>query len=139
MAIKVPDEGELLLLDEIRAFFNGSNVVWQPFINDITPANSDVFATYTVPTDTGGANFNVSDFGAPSTNGAGEAEIVASNVTWTANGDGNPGELIYGYFVYETGASKVVYAERDPGAPFSFDTLGDTYAIVPTFVLRSRD
>ena len=136
MPLKVPNVGEQKLLDVIRTgIFN--NATLRLFQNNITPADGDTLATYSVATFTGYANITLNAWGAVFTNGAGKAETDETVRTFTQTGTAVT-NTIYGYFVVAADGTTLLYAERNPAGGVAMDTTGKTYSVLPRFTFASE-
>lgn len=138
MALKVPQEGELQLLDKMLRDTLSTDEIYllKLYKNDVTPGDADTNATYTEATFTAyysrsltRANWNIS-----ATNGTkAESSYGSSPESWTCGASGN---TIYGYWVEGQASSKVLWAERFA----SQRTLSenDVLNITPKFTLTSE-
>ena len=98
MPLKVPDEGELELMDAIRDRFQqqASSCVLHLYKNNITPADSSVLASFTEATFAGYATFLLDAWGAVQTVG-GKAVMVHDPCVFEATA--SDAQIIYGYYV----------------------------------------
>jgi hypothetical protein len=103
------------------------------FVNNITPSETDVAATYTEASFTGyaaittaGADWTITE-GAPSA-----AACVQETFTSTAN---QATQNVYGYFFTRVTSGRLWIAERFPDAPTPISNNGDTIKITPNFTL----
>jgi hypothetical protein len=110
MALVVPTEGLIAILDKFTGGGIGANVVIRLYQNNYTPVAGSVLASFTV------ANFSGY---AQVTPAFGAAGIVAGNVQTddTAARDftvaaGGVSNTIYGYYVVDTVLGKCLWAER---------------------------
>lgn len=139
MALKVPDVGELLLLNILTGLEseNFNTLTMRLFQNNITPADTDVLATYTE------ADFSGYGGGTPFTNwgaallSAGKAQSQADSIDNTHDG-GPTNNNIYGYYVTDSANSKLYWAERDPAAPTVLNANGQKFTVVPRFTLATE-
>lgn len=133
MPLLIPNNGEGIAL---AAFLNKTAPQDQTLIlfqNNITPAETDVTATYTEATFTGyaskalvGANWTITE-GAPS-NGAYALQ------TWTSSADQTL-QNIYGYMVKQTTSGKIMWAERFAAGPYAITNLNDAISVTPTITM----
>jgi hypothetical protein len=137
MALKVPNIGELTLLDLLTA--NWGTLDCGLFKSMHTPADGDTLATYTaIEADFPGyARQQIQNWLAASTDGTGRALSVADVVTFTRGAGGAP-QNIYGYFVVDA-AGNLLWAELDPNAPVAINNPGNTYSILPTLTLKTEN
>jgi hypothetical protein len=130
MPLLVPNNGEGIAL---AAFVNKTAPQDQTLIlfqNNITPAETDVTATYTDATFTGyaskaltGANWVITE-GAPS-NAAYPQQTFTSTADQTL-------QNIYGYMIKQTTSGKIMWAERFSAAPYAITNNGDAILVTPT-------
>lgn len=139
MALKVPNEGELELLDKMMkdALTADENYYLKLYQNDKTPADADSSGSYTVATFTGYATRTLSRAGwnTAITNGSNKAETSYGSTpqSWTCGATGN---TIYGYWVEGASSAKVLWAER-----FATQRVlanGDVLNITPKFTLSTE-
>ncbi len=107
----------------------GQDLSLRLFQNNITPAETDVAATYTVATFTGYANITLT--GASWTvSGTAPTQIAFAQQTFTSTA--NQGlQNIYGYFYLRVTALDIMGAERFTSAPFPIENNGDEIRITP--------
>ena len=131
MALLVQDNGEG---DALQYFTNRAapqDLILKLFQNNITPAETDTAATYTVATWTGygnltlaGASWAAPVEGAPSS-------IAFAQQTFTSTA-GSQSQNNYGYFAVRTTSGRVAYAERFADCPYLIANNGDNIKITPT-------
>lgn len=129
MTLVVPNNGEGLAL---KNFLNKTAPQDQTLLlykNNITPAETDVTATYTESTFTGyvskalvGANWTVVE-AAPST-----ADYAQQTFSSSAN---QAAENAYGYVVKQTTSGIIMWAERFASAPYVITNNGDAIQVTP--------
>lgn len=135
MAIKVPNVGEIELLNAIRSHWNVPNCYVDLFTNDRTPGDADTLTDYTKPVWTGYTTETLDSWTAAATNANGEAEIAHGQKSFDNASD--PAVNVYGYYVHTTIAGGVLlFAERHPNAPFSV-VAGSPFVLDLRFVLKS--
>jgi hypothetical protein len=118
----VPNEGENDLLNLIKA----GTFSLRLFRNNHTPAAASVLADFTEANYSGYSAQTLS-YGTPATNGSGQGQMTATIINFDHNG-GATSNTIYGYYLVNTGTSKVVKAEKlDSTVSMAF--LGDRIAI----------
>ena len=141
MAIIVPNQGELELLDKMLkdALDTDENYSFRLFKNDYTPDQYTVegdfeeadFTNYVA----GGETLTRANFGAASLNINNEAETsYSSELSWTC---GSTGNTVYGYYVLGATSLKVLWTERFAAPRVMTDT--DILKITPTFTFRSQN
>lgn len=140
MALVVPNEGELELLDKMLkdALTSDENYILKLFKNNVTPTMSFSagslteadFTNYVAKTLTR-ANWNVAV-----TNGSNKAETsyATSPQSWTC---GTTGNTIYGYWVTGATSTAVLWAERFATARVLSN--GDVLNLTPKFTLNSEN
>lgn len=137
MSAVVPDEGEVALLEIIKADWNvplGPRIFL--FINDYTPAAADTFASYVLATFPGSeVEHRLNAWGAVATVG-GIATMSHPTVTWTRSASG-PSQTVYGIVVVDE-LNEVLYAERNPAGGIPMASIGDSYNYTPIFRLFSQ-
>jgi hypothetical protein len=62
-----------------------------------------------------------------------QAETDEANHVWTMTGT-SPSNSVYGYYVTDS-SGVLIYAEANPAGPQSMAALGDTYAVLPRFMV----
>lgn len=133
MPLKVPNEGEIPLLDYLAAgYFPGLTLGL--FKNDHTPADSDTLSDYT-PADFDGYSEILSLSFDPAVT-IGDKAVVngVDPYTFTCTGDTTSND-IYGYYVHD-GVS-VIWAQR-AASPFTISEAGQTYTVTLQFTLDSE-
>jgi len=138
MALKVPQEGELELLDKmIRDHLStDEKYILRLYRVDHTPGDSDTTANYTEANFTDYAEVTLNrgtDWNAATTNGT-KAEIqLASQQSWTS---GTTGNTIFGYYVVGGTSNKLLWAEKF-GTPRVLADQ-DVLNLTPKFTLESE-
>lgn len=133
MALKVPDVGLLKLLNDRIAGW-GASVTLHLFTNNYTPIAGSVIGNFTEATFPGYVAQAIGAWGAAAMVG-GRAKTIGSTITNTLSVTGGP-YSIYGY--YMTLGGVLIWAERDPNAPISEATAGDSYSVIPVFTQASE-
>ena len=129
MALLVPYVGANIALEALVNKTAPQNLVLNLFANNITPSNTDTAVTYTAATFAGYAPAAISGTGWGSA--ASGVITYASQITFTCSTTGATNN-IYGYYVTQTTSGTLVWAERDPAAPFGVTNAGDAIKITPT-------
>lgn len=138
MALKVPDVGELLLLNILTAneaeSFN--TLTMRLYQNNKVPADADVLADYTEADFSGYLAQAFTNWGAALTT-ANKAQSQADSIDSTHNG-GPTNNNIFGYYVTDSANTKLYWAERDPAAPTVINANGQKFTVVPRFTLSTE-
>ena len=134
MSLKVPNGGELKLMDAIRTYLN-SNAYLKLFKNDKAPGDTDTTAGYTEADFPGYAGIQLASWSAAVTNADGKGELNETARTFTMTGS-SPTNTIYGYYVTD-GSNNLLWAER-AAAPYAMDANGKTYTVVPKLTGRTE-
>ena len=133
MALVLPNNGEGDALAAIVGKAAAENLKLQLYQNNITPAETDTAATYTVATFTGyaaitltAANWTVTE-GAPS-------DASYAQQTFTSSAD-QTSQSIYGYNFVRVTSGRIAWAERFPAGPYAIANNGDNVKVTPKFTL----
>lgn len=127
MPLLFPNGGENIALEALVNKTAGQNLVLRLFSNNITPAETDVAATYTEATFAGYAAITLT--GANWNTGTGTVTYNAQQ-TFTRSTTGTV-ENIYGYYCTQLASGLLVYAERDAAAPAAITNSGDNIKLTP--------
>lgn len=139
MALKVPDVGELELLDLMlkEATTADEKYELKLYKNNITPADTDNTSSFTPATFTNYVTKTLSRAGwnTAVTNGSDKAETSYGSTpqSWTCGATGN---TIYGYYVEGSTSNKLLWAERF--ATQRVLASGDVLNITPKFTLSTE-
>lgn len=140
MALVVPNEGELELLDKMikDALSSDEDYILKLFQNNYTPDADAASGSFTEASFTNYAAKTLArtTWNAAVTNGSGRGETSygASPQAWTCGASGN---TVYGYWVEGASSAKVLWAER-----FGTSRVlasGDILNIQPKFTLHSEN
>jgi hypothetical protein len=136
MPLKIPDVGEVVMLDTLRS--NWGTLQIGLYGAPHVPADADTLATYVAleMSFPGYARQDILNWIAPLGDGMGRALTVADVVTWTRGAGGVPAS-VHGYFVISPGGI-LLWAEQVPGGPFPINAQGNTYTILPAHTYRSQ-
>lgn len=131
MALLVPNNGEG---DALEYFVNRAapeNLSLRLFQNNITPAETDTAATYTVATFTGYANITLTGatWGAPSEGAPSSIAYAQQTFSSTA---GSQNQSIYGYYMVRVTSGRIALAERFSDGPYVIVNNGDQIKVTPT-------
>ncbi len=132
MPLLVPNNGEG---DGLNYFINAlapQNLVLRLFSNNITPAETDVTATYTEATFTGYASIVLAGGSWVATEGA---PTTASYAQQTFTGTAVQNQSIYGYFMNRATSLRIALAERFTDGPYAIVNNGDSIKITPAITL----
>jgi hypothetical protein len=133
MALVMPNQGEVDMLQKQLNKIALENLNLDLFSNNITPAETDVASSYTVPTFTGYATKTLTGSAWTVTAGApSSAAGAAQTFTCTAGGTT---QQIYGYRFTGTTTGNIWIAERFPDAPTPISNTNDSITISPNFTL----
>lgn len=126
MTLLVPNNGEGDALDAFVGKTLPSALIMKLFTNNITPAETDVAATYTECAIAGYAAKTLAAAGWTTTEGnPSNTAFAVQTYTLTAGGD------VYGYYMVRTTGGRIALAERFTGAPFTLPGGGGTITITP--------
>jgi hypothetical protein len=129
----VPDVGESIMLQNILNKTAPENQSLRLYQNNITPAETDTAATYTVATWTGYANISLT--GASWTvSGTAPTQAAAAQQTWTSTA-GSQSQNNYGYYVVQASSGILMWAERFSDGPYLIVNNGDQIKVTPVITL----
>ena len=132
MPLLAPTVGEVLLLRYMLNYSAATNVELRLYTNNLTPAFSDVLASYTESSATGYAGVTLAgtSWTVTSTTGTAVSNFAQQTFSYTTS------ESVYGYFVTSNGKGQVLWSERFSGAvPFNIPSGGGTVSITPRVTL----
>ena len=138
MALKVPNQGELELLDKMIKdnLSTDEKYILRLYRIDHTPADADSTSNYTEANFTNYQPVTLNrgtDWNSASTSGT-KAEIeLASQQSWTS---GTTGNTIFGYYVVAATSNKLLWAEKF-GTPRVLANQ-DVLNLTPKFTLESE-
>lgn len=127
MALVISDAGISYILDAIRAKFNVDVLNIHLFVNNLTPARTNVLGDFSEANFSGYAIQAVPTWGAPAV-ASHVATSQPAGVVFTV-GVGGVSNNVYGYFVTDPGNSVLYWSERDAAAPITLSIVGQTYTI----------
>ena len=130
MTIMIQDGAESVALQLfVNKIATAQDLSLRLFKNNITPAETDTAATYTIADFTGyssitltGASWTVS--------GTAPTQIAFAQQTFTSSANQTL-QNIYGYFYLRASAADIMGAERFTSAPFPIENNGDEVRITP--------
>lgn len=132
MGLLSPNVGEVLLLKYMLNYSSPTNVELRLYTNNITPAYTDVLASYTESSAAGYAGLTMAgtSWTVATTTGTTVANYAQQTFSYTTS------ESVYGYFVTSNGKGQVLWSERFSGAvPFNIPSGGGTVSITPRVTL----
>lgn len=118
--------GTFLNTLKMRLFKSNTTITSATVLSDLTEADF-----------TGYAAQNLSGFPAASVVGS-SGSSTGDAKTFTVGSSPSTTNSIYGYYITDSGNTKLYGAQRDPGAPISMTLAGQTYTITPTFSAVSQ-
>lgn len=128
MTLVVQNNGEGDALDAIVGKTLPSTLVLRLYSNNITPAETDVAATYTEFALAGYSAIVLTASSWVTTEGAPSSTAYAQQTfTMTAGAGGDA----YGYYLTRNTGGRIFCAERFTGAPFSIPSGGGTIKVTP--------
>jgi hypothetical protein len=133
MTLVVPNNGEGLALANFLNKTAPQDQSLRLYQNNITPAETDTAATYTVATFTGYANKALTGASWTVTEGA-PSSAAAAQQTFTSSADQTL-QNIYGYYVVQTTSGIIMWAERFTGAPFAIQNNLDAVLLTPVLTM----
>lgn len=134
MSIKIPNSGEVLVLQALVSYLN--TLTLHLYQNDVTPTDAWTIASVVEATFPGYAAVVPGTFGAAFTNSANQAESDAALVTFTSTG-ASPANTIFGYYLTNP-AGALVYAERNPLGGQLIDAAGQSYPVLLKFTFETK-
>ena len=127
----VPDEGELSILAALRTYANANYKV-RLFASNTTPTSASVLADFTEASFAGYTSGGTAPVYAAPATVSGQGKMSASQITFTRSSTGTA-QIIYGWYLVDTGTSKVVKAERFDAA-ISVSSSGHKIKITDRFL-----
>ena len=136
MSLLIPTASQLTLLDALTTSGSLNGATLHLFKSNITPALTDVLATYTANEATFGgyAAQTITPWGAAATVSA-KAKSVAPTFTFTATGASLP-QTIYGVYVLTSGGA-LIFAEANPTGGVTLSSAGHSFSYQPNFTLTT--
>jgi len=129
MALLVPNVGEDVMLQNILNKTAPQNGRLKLFTNNITPSETDTFATYTEATGFGYADILLAP-GSWSITPGSPTSAAYPEQTFTFTGAlGN----VYGYLVNQTTSTILMWVERFTNGPYNIQNNGDQIKITLQF------
>ena len=131
MPLVTPNNGEGDALAAIVGKTAAENLVLKLFQNNITPAETDTAAAYTVATFTGYANITLTAASWTVTEGA-PSEASYAQQTFTSSAD-QASQSMYGYYFTRVTSGRIAWAERFPAGPYAIANNGDNIKVTPKY------
>jgi hypothetical protein len=128
MPLNVPNVGEVIALEAFVNRTAAQNGVLRLFRNNITPADTDVAATYTEAAFPGYAAINLPG---ASWNPA-SAGVITYSAQLTFACTGVATDDIYGYYITQVTSGILMWSERDTAAPAAIRNNGDQIRVTPS-------
>ena len=132
MPLLIPTASENKLLEFLLGFATPGDQILKLYVNDVTPADADVAATYTEMSTHGYAAKTLlkSGWTVVQNGGVGEGSQAAQTWTFTAA----TAVTVYGYFITDTTTGLLLWAERFTNAKV-IQNAGDQIIVTPKFTL----
>ena len=127
MALLVPNVGETKMLDLILNNATQGDVKLHLYSDDITPAEADTVASYTLVTDPAAKTLTGASWDTTTT--AGTASYAQQTFTYTAAG------TAYGYIVTDNAGTTLLWAEKFTDGPYTIPSGGGTIKVTPQISL----
>src|SRR5262245_11994216 len=137
MALKVPNQGEVIALELFVGKGTLLNLVLRLYKSNTTPADTDTEANYTEATFTGYGAQTMTPANWVSTGGNPSNVTYNSQITFTSSANQTPSEAVYGYYFTQVTSGKLVWSERFSDGPYPITNLNDAIKITPTITLQS--
>ena len=140
MALLVPNLAEARMISMIvnATTAQNLNLVLELYQNNITPASTDVLADYTASTFTGySAVTMTSDSWTVTAATSGAPATATQTAATTFSCSATTSESVYGYFVYQAGATVMMWAELFSDGPYTIANSGDKVILTPSITLST--
>lgn len=131
MALLVPDIGEVELLSRMLNKVATGDVKLHLFSNNYTPVEGSALANFTECNASGYAAKTLSGASWTVATNAGTTEASYAEQTFTFTA----AQTVYGYYVTDSGSTKVLWAELFTGAPFNIPAGGGSVKVTPKIQL----
>ncbi len=133
MPLLVPDVGEARALNLILNKATAEDLSLRLYQNNITPAETDTAATYTVASFTGYANQTITAANW-TVSGTAPTQAAAPQATFTSSA-GSQNQPIYGYYFISPTGTILMWAERFSDGPYTIVNNGDAIKVTPVITL----
>jgi hypothetical protein len=140
MALLVPNQAEARMISMITNATTAQNLnlVLGLYKNNLTPASTDVLGDYTAATFTGYSATTLTSGSwtvTAATSGAPATATQTSATTFSCSA--TTSESIYGYYVYQAGATVMMWAERFSDGPYTIANSGDKVILTASITLST--
>jgi hypothetical protein len=129
MPLVLVNNGEGIALRALVNHTAPQNLSLRLYQNNITPAETDVTATYTLATFTGYASVTLTGASWTITEGA-PSQASYAQQSFTSSADQTL-QNIYGYYLVQVTSGLLVWSERFTNAPFAISNNGDQIRVTP--------
>ena len=140
MSLILADEGAEFILDD---FWNDTAKTFKVklYTNNVTPADGDTVASYTIATGGGYTDSTLDDATATATGSlaiptissvSGIAQVAWTPLIWTFTGALTTNPTIYGYIVTDSSSTFLLFAER-LSSSYTPSVAGDTLSLTLRF------
>jgi hypothetical protein len=134
MTLRVPNVGEVKMLENVLNKTAPENQILKLFKSNTTPADTDTHATYTEADFTGYTNKTMTGTSWTVTSGdPAQGEYAQQTFTSTA---GSQSQSVYGYYVTQASSGVLMWAERFTDGPYTIVNNGDEIRITPKLTLQ---
>lgn len=131
MPLVTPNNGEGDAVAAVVGKTAAENLVLRLYQNNVTPAETDAAAAYTVATFTGYADITLTPASWTVTEGA-PTEAAYPQQTWTSSA-AQTLQNIYGYYLTRVTSGRIAWAERFPSGPYGIANNGDNVKVTPKY------
>ena len=121
-----PDNGLVYLLQQM---VGNTGLIYDLFINDVTPTLNDTPPTYTIAAWSGYASIQVNPASWTLYGVLAHLGSIQAPTLYFANSSGSP-QVVYGYVIWDPTKTYIVGAARFDGAPVTIAD-GASYSVVP--------
>lgn len=140
MALLVPNQAEARMIGMIvnATTAQNLNLVLKLYKNNLTPASTDVLADYTESTFTGysAATLSSGSWVVTAATSSAPATATQSSATTFAC-TATTSESVYGYFLLQSGATVMMWAERFSDGPYTIANNGDKVILTASVTLST--
>jgi len=138
MALVVPNDSEVIMLQYITNNDAPENISILLYRNNVTPNESSTVATFTEVLNesgytTGGQSLTPASWSIVSGN---PSQAEHTEIVWTFTGPLTAPGDVYGYYVTRDTGGELLWAERFTNGPFNITTNGDEIKITPRLTLE---
>ena len=138
MALVVPNDSEVIMLQYITNNDAPENISIRLYINAVTPDESSVVGTFTEVLNeagytTGGTSLTPASWTIVSGN---PSQAEHTEITFAFTGALTAPGDVYGYYVTRDTGGELMWAERFTNGPFNITTNGDEIKVTPRLTLE---